>query len=197
MRSSKPAPRCLARIDRHRREGRGAVRNCHLHWRHLRPAPSRRPRRREAVAWTFRFRAPSARGARIALCGRFRAWVQRFLLVTRHRYGQSRAWQVTGTSLRAIRWFVGDGMLCVLADACGELFRLLGPLLRDARLVGICKLHAPTRDGLLVGRPSHSGETALQIIGGDRLVRGRPRVRRAFGCFVPQQCPRPQLSLRR
>ena len=72
----------------------------------------------------------------------------------------------------------------MLADACGELFQLLGPLLRDARLVGICKLHAPREMAFIVGRPSHSGETALQIIGGDRLVRGRPRVRRAFGCFI-------------
>jgi hypothetical protein len=75
-------------------------------------------------------------------------------------------------------------MLCVLADACGELFQLLGPLLRDARLVGICKLHAPREMAFIVNRPSHSGETALQIIGGDRLVRGRSRVRRAFGCFI-------------
>src|SRR5437868_3427010 len=41
-----------------------------------------------------------------------------------------RAWQITGTSLRAIRWFVGNRMLCVLADACGEFFQMLGPLLR-------------------------------------------------------------------
>ena len=141
-------------------------------------------RRREPSPGPSNSVRPPHASTRHRLMWAFRNWLQRFLFIARHRYGRARAWQVMGTSLRAIRWFVGNRMLCVLADAYGELFQLLGPLLRDARLVGICKLHAPREMAFIVGRPSHSGETALQIIGGDRLVRGRPRVRRAFGCFI-------------